>query len=239
MKYAIFNNQFVTASRSRTGAICPLCKAAVIPKCGEIRVHHWAHKKRHLCDSWREVDSHWRHRWLERFDDCEIESIIESENEKHFVDVMTRNGAMILLRRKQLSKEDMLNMEKFFRSLVWIVDVNKQKTLFNGFQKALDEAKLCHLFRNAYSASFDCWGCWKWSRVPVVFDFSGQGHPSLKDFLWCLIPCESQVFNEKRVLLRYTKKRLIELLKRREPLSSKQLQKRLRQLNSLVTVYEQ
>ena len=234
MKYAIFNNRFVTASRSRKGAICPLCKANVIPKCGEIRIHHWSHKKGTMCDSWREADSQWRHRWLERFEDCEIEPVIENVDQRHFADIRTKNGTLILLRRKLLGNEDMLKMERFFRNLVWIVDVKKQNGLYGSFQKAFDKGTVRHLFRNAYSASCECWGSWEWSRVPVVFDFSGMGHKLSRKFLWCLIPQESSVFNERRLLLCYSRERMIELLKERVPLSPKEFQENLHRLNRYV-----
>lgn len=53
MKYAIVNGQRQEA-QPRLPGTCPCCDSPVIPKCGKIRMHHWAHRR--MCDPWWEID---------------------------------------------------------------------------------------------------------------------------------------------------------------------------------------
>ena len=48
MKFALRNGEKIEAKKSVNDAICPICKALVIPKCGEVKIHHWAHKKNRM-----------------------------------------------------------------------------------------------------------------------------------------------------------------------------------------------
>ncbi|WP_353477833.1 competence protein CoiA family protein [Parasutterella secunda] len=52
--------QRVVAKSGIRGAVCPKCHTELIAKCGEIRVHHWAHKNKLQCDDWIEDDNEWR-----------------------------------------------------------------------------------------------------------------------------------------------------------------------------------
>lgn len=49
MKYALVNNNKVEAAKGLKG-ICPICHESVIPKCGQMKIHHWAHIKQTHCD---------------------------------------------------------------------------------------------------------------------------------------------------------------------------------------------
>ena len=50
MKFALHNNQRKEAETNLKGALCPVCKAKVIAKCGDVKIHHWAHKTKRKCD---------------------------------------------------------------------------------------------------------------------------------------------------------------------------------------------
>jgi competence protein CoiA len=38
---------------------CPMCASEMIPKCGEINAHHWAHKALGDCDTWSDGETAW------------------------------------------------------------------------------------------------------------------------------------------------------------------------------------
>ena len=52
MKFAICEGERVEAEANLKGALCPVCDAEVIAKCGDIKIHHWSHKSKKKCDHW-------------------------------------------------------------------------------------------------------------------------------------------------------------------------------------------
>ena len=42
---------------------CPSCGHPCRPKCGKIKVHHWAHHARDDCDPWSEPMTEWHLSW--------------------------------------------------------------------------------------------------------------------------------------------------------------------------------
>ena len=48
-------------------AVCPYCKGSLIPKCGKIRTHYWAHKALKDCPFSHEMTP-WHYGWLENYD---------------------------------------------------------------------------------------------------------------------------------------------------------------------------
>jgi ribosomal protein L33 len=58
------------------------------PKCGKIKVHHWAHKNDLNCDSWREPETEWHRQWKNRFPNDWQEVVkFDKEGNKHVADV--------------------------------------------------------------------------------------------------------------------------------------------------------
>ena len=45
MKFAQVNNKRIEAIKGATG-VCPVCGSELVAKCGEVYIHHWAHKKK-------------------------------------------------------------------------------------------------------------------------------------------------------------------------------------------------
>src|SRR5689334_21775636 len=62
MLLAIVDGEKVYASKGLTG-ICPGCHMPVIPKCGPLKIDHWAHKVGNDCDSWSEHVGPWHLSW--------------------------------------------------------------------------------------------------------------------------------------------------------------------------------
>ena len=71
----------IRATRGARGS-CPSCEAPLIPKCGELVSHHWAHQAEHDCDSWAEPESEWHRSWKARFPIDWAEVVIQGKLSK-------------------------------------------------------------------------------------------------------------------------------------------------------------
>jgi hypothetical protein len=78
-------------------AVCPICKAPVIAKCGAIKVHHWAHEAGDDCDRWSEPMTQWHLDWQRCWPGLQREVVIGA----HRADVLTVLGGSMpwLVRR--------------------------------------------------------------------------------------------------------------------------------------------
>ena len=56
MQYANVNGERREASPNAKGE-CPLCGSEVISKCGNIKIHHWAHVSGSECELGKEPES--------------------------------------------------------------------------------------------------------------------------------------------------------------------------------------
>ena len=48
-------------------AVCQCCGSELVPKCGKVRIHHWAHKSESTCDHWWEHETEWHRDWKNEF----------------------------------------------------------------------------------------------------------------------------------------------------------------------------
>src|SRR5262245_33578258 len=88
-------------------AECQVCGHAMIPKCGEYRVWHWAHKGTRTCDPWWESETEWHRAWKNHFPKDWQEIIRWSEDgEKHIADVMTESGIVLEFQHSYLRREE-------------------------------------------------------------------------------------------------------------------------------------
>ena len=111
-----------------TVATCECCGAELIPKCGNIRIHHWAHKGGHDCDHWWEPETEWHRKWKNKFPE-EWQEIVKSDieaGERHRADIY--NPGMELVIEFQNSSLDILekeSREKFYKKMLWVVNAAK------------------------------------------------------------------------------------------------------------------
>lgn len=109
------------ATRGASGR-CPTCAEDLIPKCGRILTHHWAHRGQD-CDSWREPETEWHRYWKSLVPaDC-VEVTIQRNGETHRADILTRKGRVIELQHSALGIEKIEEREAFYRSMTWLFDV--------------------------------------------------------------------------------------------------------------------
>jgi competence protein CoiA len=169
MKFALHNEERKKAIPDLKGALCPVCKADVIAKCGDKNIHHWAHKSKKKCDHWWENETQWHRDWKNQFSEDWQEIVQKSETgEKHIADLKTPNGLVVEFQHSPIRPEEIRARNDFYKNIIWIVDGKRRKTDEKKFEEALE------------------WRGWNSSRLlkdwtifskPVFFDFG-------KSLLW-------------------------------------------------------
>lgn len=167
---------------------CPGCGGVVVARCGEVRLHHWAHKGILTCDRWRESETEWHRAWKNQFPKAwqEVHHTAES-GEKHIADVKTERD-YIECQHSALSLDERASREAFYPNLVWIVHGRRLALDLERFKKALSDGIVILNNPRIVAVPSDCCPLlrnWRTSRVPVYFDF-GENEPH--DLLWRLSP---------------------------------------------------
>jgi competence protein CoiA len=179
MKFAIVEGKRREAEPDLLGQ-CRNCGAAMIAKCGPLRVWHWAHRGKRNCDPWWENETEWHRAWKNRFPEHWQERSHQSENgEKHIADVKTDRGLVLEFQHSFLPPGEREAREKFYRKMVWIVDGRRRKRDRKQFFSCLDaravangEPRIVAVLWKEGALLRD----WEASRVPVYFDF-GDSEP--------------------------------------------------------------
>lgn len=128
MQYAF--NSFNERVQAEPGveAICPGCDGEVIPKCGEIKIHHFAHKSASECEG-SKGESPWHRAWKERFpEDSREKYIINLEGKKRIADVRFC-GHVFEFQTQLPGGEEMRNRQNFWKAqgyrFAWIFKMDK------------------------------------------------------------------------------------------------------------------
>lgn len=139
MKYALVDRQRREPHPNLAGE-CPGCGNAMIAKCGEVRIWHWAHRGRRHCDLWWENETEWHRNWKGRFPEDWQEVVHHAKDrERHIADVKTSDGWVIEFQHSYIKPEERRSREKFYPKLVWLIDGLRRKTDIAGFQSALEQ----------------------------------------------------------------------------------------------------
>jgi hypothetical protein len=168
----------------------------MIAKCGDIKLHHWAHKGKIICDPWWENETEWHRSWKNNYEEAWQEIALRDEvnNEVHIADVRTADNLVIEFQYSYISTAERISREKFYKKMIWVVDGSRRKTDYSRFIKGMREAQ-----RTNHSSIFnvhfpdECFNvAWIGSSVPVVFDFKGnatfEDANDPKNHLYCLLP---------------------------------------------------
>ena len=190
MKYALVNGQRQEAQRGCSG-VCPVCGSPMVPRCGNVRVHHWGHRGRRDCDAWWENETEWHRGWKNLFPVNWQEVVQQAENgERHIADVKTDQGWVLEFQHSKIHPDERKAREVFYRQLVWIVDGARRKRDKLQFFKALEVGRVVvkkiNLIKMPFAGECALLRDWGASPAPVFFDFSGGDKPEGTQ-LWCLI----------------------------------------------------
>jgi hypothetical protein len=181
MKYALVNGKRQEAQPDLAG-VCPACDSPMVPRCGDVRVHHWAHLVGSDCDHWWESETEWHRKWKDLFPVNWQEVVHAAESgEKHIADVKTDQDWVLEFQHSNIQPEERKAREAFYQKLIWIVDGARRERDKVHFFKAWQDGELvykelsmrrirlpnqCALLRD-----------WAGSRKSVLFDFSGFNEP--------------------------------------------------------------
>jgi hypothetical protein len=194
MKFAIVNGSRTEAAKGGTG-VCPSCGSPLVAKCGQVKVHHWAHKGTRSCDPWWENETDWHRAWKNQFPQEWQETTLHDERtgEKHIADVRSTNGLVIEFQHSHLNPTERTSRELFYRNLVWVVDGTRLKRDYPRFLKGQRDFR--SIAQGVYAVSFpeeSFPADWIGSTAPVVFDFRGteklEDPNDLRNQLYCLFP---------------------------------------------------
>lgn len=111
-------------------AICPCCEEEVIPKCGDVKIWHFAHKKASDCPNTGKGD--WHYWWQDQFDDDYVEVRVEKGNRIRIADVLLPSGKVLEFQDSSISADVINQRERFYGAdnLVWIFNfTNKLSNL--------------------------------------------------------------------------------------------------------------
>ena len=117
MIWADVDGEKQVAQKGLTG-VCPGCKESLIPRCGEINAHHWAHKGND-CDSWSEGETAW-HIWWKNHFPVEWQEVSIGE---HRADVQTPT-TVVEFQHSTISTEEIRRREEYYGNMVWVVDAS-------------------------------------------------------------------------------------------------------------------
>jgi len=200
MEYALVDGERRTAEVSGQVSACPHCGAPVLGKSGTIRIKHWAHRGRRMCDHWWEPETEWHRTSKSQFPAHwrEVRHKDEDSGEWHIADVKTLKGWIIELQHSFIKLDERRARANFYKKLVWVVDGTRrqkdQQKFFNAL-KAERQAgpnsmigRLCKVLPNDCALFRD----WSGNLGPVFFDFSERNQP-VKPALWCLFPKSSGI----------------------------------------------
>lgn len=115
MQFAFDRNKKRVLPSPKAKAVCPVCGAPVIAKCGEIVTWHWSHLTKD-CDPWYEPESAWHRHWKERFPEDWREVVIG----KHRADIKTPRG-VVEFQASPISSSDVQERESFYGKMIWVV----------------------------------------------------------------------------------------------------------------------
>lgn len=173
MKFARVYGQRHEAQPNLSGE-CPACESPVVAKCGEVRIWHWAHKGRRLCDPWWENETEWHRAWKNLFPVEWQEIVHPAENgERHIADVKTGDGWVLEFQHSPIRPDERRSRDAFYPKLIWVVD---------GTRRKRDRAQLIWAWeqggrvgRNALLRTVFSDGCgllreWAVSNAPIFFD---------------------------------------------------------------------
>lgn len=140
MKFAILNEERIEASPNIKGAKCEICNSEVIPKCGEIKIWHFAHITNIDCDSWYEPESEWHLNWKNQFPKEQQEVVMG----KHRADIKNIKG-IIELQNSSISAESINEREEYYKQMIWLLNA---ETLCNGLDLRKEKEIITFRWKN-------------------------------------------------------------------------------------------
>lgn len=212
MKYALIGNTKREAEAGLLG-ICPFCGANLIPKCGNIRIHHWAHISDKNCDKWWENETEWHRSWKNNFP-VEWQEVIHHDDngEKHIADVKTNDDWVIEFQHSYLNQSERDIRTKFYKKIIWIVDGTRRKNDSKQFQKWVSSGIKMGIKFPIYRVNYpdECRLILEWQNESYFsfFDFN-ESFEQIGPIVWLIFPI---IFKGEAYVKYFPKNLLIEVI---------------------------
>lgn len=97
---------------------CQSCEKEVVARCGEVNVHHFAHRSKEACEASRYGMTEWHMGWLDSFPKECVEYRLKSGGKLHIADLVVMNRGrktVIEFQRRLMPAEDMREREAFWK----------------------------------------------------------------------------------------------------------------------------
>lgn len=203
MKYALLNDEIQEAQPGLAGK-CKSCKSPTVAKCGKLKIWHWSHRGKRMCDPWWENETEWHRAWKGQFPkECQ-EFIQKAENgEKHIADVKVDQGYVIEFQHSHIKLDERQSREDFYKKMVWIVDGTRRSRDKDKFMDVLEYSEKVdgnsnkRIIRHFYKCAL--LRDWDGSNAPVFFDFG-------EDVLWGFV---SKTIEDRKYVFRFERNILI------------------------------
>lgn len=184
MRFAFVNNELQEAKPGLSGK-CKCCGHPTTAKCGQIKIWHWAHSGKWICDPWWENESEWHRSWKNCFPiDWQEFVHHDSNGERHIADVKTSQGYILEFQHSYLNPEERKQRTEFYGKLAWVVDGIRRPRYIKQFFEMIKKASciwnkpIVRIVCSNESALLSEWYC---TEAPVFFDFGEES-------LHCLLP---------------------------------------------------
>ena len=142
MKFAMLDGNRIEATKGAVGT-CQVCTSPLVAKCGEVRLHHWAHKTKINCDHWWENETEWHRNWKGKFP-TEWQEIIHfaHNGDKHIADVKTNLNWVLEFQHSHIDPVERRARNDFYKKLCWVVDGMRRKNDKAKFDKAIADSEM-------------------------------------------------------------------------------------------------
>jgi Competence protein CoiA-like family len=138
-------------------AICQCCGLELTPKCGKIRIHHWAHASGYVCDHWWESETEWHRCWKDEFT-LECQEVIKYDlntTEKHIADVFIHHKNLAIeFQNSSIKIDEIRSREKFYKKMIWVlncIDSSIETFSWEQAKKNIEEIEWKYLNRKVNS----------------------------------------------------------------------------------------
>lgn len=182
MKYSLVNGFRAEPFKGGTGT-CLCCGSDTIAKCGNFKVHHWAHKSKEYCDPWWENEDEWHRKWKNYFPVESQEIIFKNviTNEKHIADIYI-NQTVIEIQSYPIKEDEARLREAFYNNMIWIIDgcKNEFDEINFGLSIGSPHTEDPYLRQFKWYGRSKIFAKWSKSTKPVYIDFGS-------DIVWQLL----------------------------------------------------
>lgn len=196
MKFGLVNGIKSEAIKGTRG-VCPYCGAELIARCGNIKMNHWAHKGKLMCDVWWENETEWHRAWKNNFP-VEWQEIIhfdDNTGEKHIADTKTTEGWVLEFQHSPIKQEEILSRNTFYKKIIWVADGLRRERDKKQLDKAIEDGATFETnnfqFNKIYFPEF--------SRM--LMEWLDCGKPVFLDFNETLMPLVLPIRHKKEVYL--------------------------------------